>query len=257
MTQAESEIQFSKQSSFSRVAVAAFLLSAITAFLFVYSGYGYQSEIWSLGTAFSILRNAAYATFGLILVNLLAIYLTWPGKGKKGMAFGITGLILSLSVIVTAVYWQSEAQKYPPIHDITTDIENPPAFEEIIPLRSDAPNPHEYLGGETSDMQREFYTDLQPVVLNDSPETVFETAVSLTESRGWTLVSANRENLKIEATEELPWFGFKDDVVIRIQPQDGNRTLVDMRSKSRIGRSDLGLNAYRIQQFLADLQKEL
>lgn len=257
MTQTESKNQVSEQSSFSRVAIAAFLLSAIAAFLFVFSGYGYQAEIWSLGTAFSVLRNAAYATFGLILVNLLAIYLTLPGKRKRGMAFGITGLVLTFAVIITAVYWQSEAQKYPPIHDITTNIENPPAFEKIIALRSDSPNPHEYLGGETSDMQREFYTDLQPIVLNKSSETVFNRAVSLAESREWTLVSANRENLKIEATEKLPWFGFKDDVVIRLQPQDENRTLVDMRSKSRIGRSDLGLNAYRIQQFLEDLQKEL
>jgi len=257
MTQTESENQHPEQRSFSRVAIAAFLLSVITAFLFLFSGYGYQFDIWSLGTAFAVLRNAAYATFGLILINLLAIYLARPGTGKKGLGFGITGMILTLAVITTALYWQSEAQKYPPIHDLTTDIANPPEFEEIVPLRSDAPNPHEYQGGETTEMQREFYTDLQSLELNKSPETIFETAVSLIESRGWTLVSADRENLKIEATEKLPWFGFKDDVVIRLKAENDNMTLVDMRSKSRIGRSDLGLNAYRIQQFLGDLQKEL
>jgi len=235
----------------------AFLLSFVAAFLFLFSGYGYQMEIWSLGTAFSVLRNAAYSMVGLILLNLLAIYLTRPGGGKKGMSFGITGLVLSLAVVATAVYWQSEAQKYPPIHDITTDIANPPEFDEIVPLRAEAPNPPEYVGGETTEMQREFYTELQTLELNESPQIVFEAAVSLIESRGWRLVSADRENLKIEATEKLSWFGFKDDVVIRLQTEDQNKTLVDMRSKSRIGRSDLGVNAYRIQQFFLDLQKEL
>jgi len=74
--------------------------------------------------------------------------------------------------------------------------------------------------------------------------------------RGWKLVSINRQDGRIEATEKLAWFGFKDDVVFRVTETDEG-TRVDMRSKSRIGRSDVGVNADRISQFLSDLEAQL
>jgi len=77
--------------------------------------------------------------------------------------------------------------------------------------------------------------------------------VRLISNRGWEIVSINRMDGRIEATEKLTWFGFKDDVVFRVTSEDGG-TRVDMRSKSRIGRSDVGVNADRINRFLSDLE---
>ena len=241
----------------SGVAVAVFILTLIVTFLFIFSGYGYQYEIWELGTAFSVLRNSAYAMFGLILVNLLALYLTRPSSGKRGMTPAILGLAMSISVLGTAIYWQNEARSWPAIHDITTDTKNPPQFNAIVPLRADAPNPPEYLGGETTSLQNSAYPDITTLEIDADPGKVFEEAVRLVEDRGWELVSADRDSLVIEATETLAWFGFKDDVVIRIRRSGQGSSLVDIRSKSRIGGSDLGMNAWRIRQFLADLNQKM
>ncbi len=241
----------------SGVAVAAFILTLIVTFLFIFSGYGYQYEIWELGTAFSVLRNSAYAMFGLILVNLLALYLTRPFSGKHGMTPAVLGLAMSISVLGTAIYWQNEARSWPAIHDITTDTQNPPQFNAIVPLRADAPNPPEYLGGETTSLQNSAYPDITTLEIDADSGKVFEEAVRLVEDRGWELVSADRDSLVIEATETLAWFGFKDDVVIRIRRSGQGSSLVDMRSKSRIGRSDLGMNAWRIRQYLDDLSQNM
>lgn len=88
------------------------------------------------------------------------------------------------------------------------------------------------------------------------PEAVFNAALSLVESRQWEIAEADLNEGRIEATEKLPWFGFRDDVVIRIEPDNGF-TRFDMRSKSRIGRGDLGVNAKRILQFTGDLKTAL
>ncbi len=67
---------------------------------------------------------------------------------------------------------------------------------------------------------------------------------------GWKIVDENQAEGRIEATATTRWFGFKDDVVIRIAPSGGNGSRVDVRSVSRVGRSDVGTNARRIRAFL-------
>ncbi len=229
------------------------VLSLLVAIFFILSGYGYQWGIWSLGAAFSILTNTAYASIGLIVLNLAALLFVFKSGYRKGYPLLLAALLLMIVVLGTARYWQVQAESYPPIHDITTDIENPPSFDQVVALRTDAPNPPEYEGGETAEIQQEAYADLAPLFLDHTIETVFEAAVRLVEQRGWELVQANVESGIIEATEKLPWFGFKDDVVIRLDAID-SQTRVDMRSKSRIGVGDLGVNANRIQNYLNDLE---
>jgi hypothetical protein len=232
-----------------------FGLSAISAIMFILSGYGYQWGIWSLGTAFEILTKSAFASVGLIFLNIAAIYLVYKGSYKKGIYYVLAGLVLAGAVFGTARYWQVKAQSVPAIHDITTDIDNPPAFDLLVAIRADSPNPPEYAGEEVAEVQREAYPEIQTLFLSASFEDVFQSAVELIDSRRWELVNANSDHGIIEATEKLAWFGFKDDVVIRIETADSD-TRVDMRSKSRIGQSDLGVNADRIRNFLNDLESQ-
>ncbi|HET7370993.1 MAG TPA: DUF1499 domain-containing protein, partial [Gammaproteobacteria bacterium] len=103
--------------------------------------------------------------------------------------------------------------------------------------------------------QREAYPDIQPLHLNAPPAAVFKAAVGLIKQNGWTLQAASPATHKIEATATTFWFGFKDDVVIRIQPQAGG-SIVDIRSASRIGKSDVGTNAKRVRHFIAQLKNE-
>ncbi|MEX2574217.1 MAG: DUF1499 domain-containing protein, partial [Balneolaceae bacterium] len=111
-------------------------------------------------------------------------------------------------------------------------------------------------GEEFARAQREAYPDIQPLVVSASVQEVMDEIVSLIARRGWEIVSINRQEGRIEATEKLAWFGFRDDVVLRITDTDEG-TRIDMRSKSRIGRGDLGVNANRIEKLMTDLRDRI
>ena len=225
------------------------------ALIFLMSGYGYQWNIWELGTGFTLLRYAAYASIGIFTVSIVSLWFLRK-SGFKAVFYLVIVLILSGVASGTALYWQQRAQSVPAIHDISTDLETPPEFVAMVRLRADAPNPPEYAGEETANAQREAYPEIEPLLLSEDVQRVMDEAVLLVVNRGWELVAINRQEGRIEATENLAWFGFKDDVVLRFtETEEGTR--VDMRSKSRIGRSDVGVNAKRIEQFLDDLEDRL
>lgn len=140
--------------------------------------------------------------------------------------------------------------KVPAIHNISTDLDNPPEFVAAHRI-ADRLNPLAPAPQAVRAQQRDFY-QLQPLLLPMPPAEVHARALALVQRQGWTLIEANVEEGRIEATAETLFFGFKDDVVIRIAPA-GEGSRVDMRSVSRVGKSDLGANARRIQAFLAAL----
>lgn len=145
------------------------------------------------------------------------------------------------------------------INDISTDTENPPAFVAVVPLRevdAQKENGPEYAGPETAAAQKLAYPDLQPLLVTQPANVVFAAAKDVVTEKGWTLVDASEVEGRIEATAETGWVRFRDDVVIRIQP-GRDQTRVDVRSKSRIGRGDMGINARRIRDYLSTLQSRL
>lgn len=222
------------------------------ALVFLMSGYGYQWNIWELGTGFNLLRYSTYALIGIFVVSAVSLWFLRK-SGFKAISYLVIILILSGAASGTALYWQQRAQSVPAIHDISTDLESPPEFNAMVRLRAEAPNPPEYAGEETANAQREAYPEIQPLILDADLQDVMDEAVMLVVNRRWELVAINRQQGRIEATEKLAWFGFKDDVVLRFS-ETSEGTRVDMRSKSRIGRSDVGVNAKRIEQFLDDLE---
>lgn len=232
-----------------------FYFTLIAAVVFALSGYGYQWGIWGLGTGFTLLRYSVYAAIGLLAIQTVFLFLMRE-TGIKIKSMILVGFLLSLSVTSAGLYWQFKAQSVPPIHDITTDLESPPEFVAMVRLRQDAPNPPEYAGEESAAAQREAYPHIQPLMLNAPKEEVIDEIVNLIAGRGWDMVAINRQEGRVEATEKLAWFGFKDDVVLRISESNGG-TRVDMRSKSRIGRSDIGVNTDRIDSFLSDLRNRI
>lgn len=240
------------------MAFSRFLLysSLITAFVFLMSGYGYQWRLWELGVGFLFLRYSAYAAIALAATSLVSLWFLRKSK-SQAIVYAIISLILTGIVGGSAYYWQQRAQTVPPIHDITTDLENPPAFDAMVRLRQEAPNPPEYAGEETRQAQAEAYPDVEPLVLGSDLQAVMDVATDLILQRDWNIVAINRKEGRIEATEKLAWFGFKDDVVLRFSELENGDTRVDMRSKSRIGRSDVGVNAKRIKRFLTDLEQSV
>jgi uncharacterized protein (DUF1499 family) len=148
--------------------------------------------------------------------------------------------------------WMQRAKQVPPIHDITTDTEQPPEFMAVLPLRADAPNPAAYGGPEIAAQQQQGYPDIVPLDLEEPPASVFARALDAAHDMHWEVVTADSAAGRIEATATTGWFGFKDDVVVRIAPR-GSGSRVDVRSVSRVGKSDVGTNAARIREYLEAL----
>lgn len=186
------------------------------------------------------------------VVSILAIITAVESK-VTGAPLAITGLILGLAVVVPVSHTLQAGHKVPRIHDITTDLQNPPAFAAIAAIRTAEHNPLDRkTPAQLSELQLVGYPELGSLLLDKDAVQVFENAVSLVKERGWEIAAASAENGVIEATETTRIMGFKDDIVIRISAKEG-KSIVDMRSVSRVGISDMGTNAARIKMFLNDL----
>lgn len=212
----------------------------------------YRSNLLSLGNAFTLMRWAAYVGVAAIV---LAVPPAWMGY-SRGRRFEV--LVASLALLGGGVafgipfQWQQSARSVPAIHDITTDLDNPPLFDAIVPLRADAPNSLERPAN-LAQLQREGYPDLAPITLSVPLDQAFDRALAEAQDAGWRIVTADQASGRIEATDTTRWFGFEDDVVVRLTPW-GAGTRVDLRSVSRLGRSDAGTNARRIRRYLQALQ---
>ncbi len=233
----------------------AFGVSLLALVLLLAGGPGYRLGLWDLG--FGLLGVLRYALYlGAAGALLAVIGLAIPKIREQGSGLLVVALVLGVVVALVPVGVRKTASSKPFIHDITTDLENPPRFVAIAPLRADAPNPPEYGGEEVADQQREGYPDLGPARFDASMADVFNAALATVDTMGWERVAAERSEGRIEATDTTLWYGFKDDIVIRLGRENG-RTRVDVRSKSRVGGSDLGKNAERVEAFLDALETRL
>ncbi len=219
------------------------------------AGPAHRLGLLPLGTAFDLLRLGAYVAIGAALLGLLTLLIASLCRRWRP---ALTGLVVVAAVAaMMAVPWQlmQRAQTVPPIHDITTDMDDPPAFETLAPAREAAPNAVEYPGESFASRQREAYPEIQPLVVERaSPAAVMQAAEAAAREMGWEIAGVTDTSL--EATATTRWFGFKDDVAVRLtETDDGVR--VDVRSASRLGRGDLGTNAARIHDYLTTLQGQL
>lgn len=238
------------------MAWAGLLIALASGIVLAAAGPGYRLGWWELGTAFDLFRWAAWGGVAAGAAGLLALLgsLRWSVRGA--VSRGTIAVLVAVVAIGVPWFWLSKARSVPPIHDITTDTEDPPAFVAVLPLREDAPNPSEYGGEEIARQQKEAYPELDTQSYAELPDAVFDAALAAAEAMGWEIVAAERESGRIEAVATTTWFGFKDDVVIRIRDLRG-RTQVDVRSVSRVGRSDVGANAARIRAFQERLAERL
>jgi len=231
------------------LAIAVAVLALATAIAAMLSGFGTRWGWWHFRTGFQILRWSVYSAIALIVVSGIVVFLTRRGTGRRGLTYAAFALLVMLLLVGNGLRWTARARNVPPIHDITTDTDNPPRFVAIAPLRADAPNPVEYGGPDVAVQQRQAYPDIRPLVLEGPASAAFEKALTAARAMGWQIVSVDPDSLRIEAIDRTFWFGFVDDVVVRLTPVNG-RTVLDVRSKSRFGRSDVGTNARRIREYL-------
>lgn len=167
-------------------------------------------------------------------------------------------LLATLPSLLVSVYMTQvvlSGRGLPAIHNISTDLVNPPAFVKIKDIRAEGDNPLAYKhpdpDQDIAKVQRATWPHLRPLLTTSNPEVTFDKALKLISALGWELVHQDAEAGIIEATDTSFWFGFKDDIIIRIRGvRSGSR--VDLRSVSRVGLADLGVNAERIHTFLRE-----
>jgi uncharacterized protein (DUF1499 family) len=231
---------------------AVLILAAFAAALLLVAGPGVRLELWQFPVGFQLLKYGAYAggvAAALAVVLLLIPRVRRAGGGRLLLAFALGATSIGLPWLQL-----QQARSVPPIHDISTDTDDPPAFVATLALRADARNSADYGGAAIAAQQRQAYPDIQPLLLPVAGDRAFAAALDSAEAMGWTINTAEAGEGRIEATATTLWFGFKDDVVIRLRP-DGDGTRVDVRSLSRVGQSDVGANAKRIRAYLARLKQ--
>lgn len=231
-------------------------VAALAAFAAVASAMGTRLGLWHFRDGFQILRWAAYAGAGGAALSLIALLWRWRLGTRLALVSALAGLALGLASFGYPASLYRTARSVPPIHDVTTDRENPPAYVAILPLRAGAENPVAYPGGAVAKQQLEAYPGIKPARFDAPPGRVFEAALATASALGWEVAAAVPAEGRIEATDTSFWYHFKDDVAIRISA-DGQGTRLDIRSLSRVGRGDLGVNARRIERFMAALASRL
>lgn len=248
-----------------RLTWAALILSMFGLAAALIAALGSGQGLWHFRIGFTVLRYAFYAAIagGLLALIGLALSRRSPGSG-----LGTRNMLALAIALLFVLYLGSHirtARSVPAIHDISTDLTDIPQFRALR-VRED--NLEGVPGEDREDLaalepeerwkalHREAYADVQPVQV---PWTIGETigkAQALADKRGWDIVHVDPGRGILEATATTRFFRFKDDVVVRARKDpDGDGTIVDMRSISRVGGSDVGVNAERIRAFLEDLRQ--
>lgn len=240
-----------------------FLLGAGAVLLALVGAIGAGQDWWGKLDGISFVTAAVVVALVGFVFSLIVLLL-YRKKGQAIRNLTLAGLVCSLAYLGFIGYWVNIAVNLPQIHDITTNLDNPPEFQ-VLKLRpddfADVPGRGEakYAGMDAMErwklLHREAYGDLRTVTLPLPVDKVVTLAEQVARKRGWEIALAKPEEGRMEAVDTVSLFRFKDDVVVRVQPGPGGTTSqVDVRSVSRVGRSDLGVNAKRIRDFLTDLQ---
>ncbi len=231
-----------------------FGLSALILLAYFMSGLGNRLGWWDFRAGFAILKYAFFGAIITLCLTIIGIYKGPSGEYNRRFLLALPPLLISLFLVYIPLKFIWAAKNVPRIHDITTDPDNPPVFSAILPLRKDASNSVVYGGPEIAALQRKGYPEIKPVMMSMTPDQAFQKALLTAEKMGWKIVEVSPPDRRIEATDTTLWFGFKDDIIIRITPANGG-SRIDARSVSRVGVSDVGANAKRIKNYLKKLEE--
>ncbi len=196
------------------------------------------------------------ALVGLLaaLLGGIALWMTRASTGRSGRGHAAIGAAMGLGSLVIVILGVGSSAGLPAINDITTDPTDPPLFRAAQEQPANAGRDLSYPGEEFASQQRSAYPDLQPILVETSAKVTFERVRATAANLGWEIVAENADDGVLEAKETTRVFRFVDDVVVRVRPSDSG-SVVDVRSKSRDGRGDLGANATRIRRFRDDLTR--
>jgi hypothetical protein len=216
-----------------RIALALAILAVV---LLAACGLGVRAGLWPFRVGFGMFAGALLA--GLGAVGAAGIALAVPRLRHQGWAVLAAALLIGAACAAVPLDYLRRVKTLPYINDITTDSQTPPQFSP--------PKPYE---AHFAELQGIGYPQLRALELAVPPIQAFARARDALQAMGLVIVAADERQGTVEAVATTPWFGFKDDVAVRVSPA-GAGSRIDVRSKSRLGRSDLGTNAKRIQELL-------
>jgi uncharacterized protein (DUF1499 family) len=241
------------------LAVLALVAGAVAFVMVVAAGPGTRFGVWTFRTAFGTLfRYGAYLGIAAAVLALVAILVVRRTAGRGAVAMAAMGLLLGALAFYFPWSFMHHAGKVPSIHDVTTDFTNPPELTYSRALRDSLQgtmNGWQYEGDSIARLQRKAYPDIRPVMLAMNPDEAYRAAMNVARQMGWEITVNDPATRRIEAVDETPWFGFKDDVSVRVTPASGV-SRVDVRSVSRVGRGDVGMNAARVRKYVARLRDQ-
>jgi uncharacterized protein (DUF1499 family) len=224
------------------------ILAFVGVALLIAGPLGTRAGLWTFPVGFSVLALSLLCAVAAVVLSLIgAVTSGQLSLPALGMAVGLAVMAFPGTVILSA-------RSAPRIHEITTDPQDPPPFVAVLSLRASAMNPPEYGGAEVAAQQLRAYPDIQPLMLRLNASQAFQRALAVVHELGWEEAGSDAASGRIEAVDTTFWFGFKDDVVIRIR-EAGDGARVDVRSKSRVGGGDAGANARRLRRFLNALRQ--
>lgn len=229
------------------------LLSVVTAIIAIVMAAiavnGYRSGELHFVTTIKDFEMASYIAVAAFVLSLVGLWVARTTGKRSVLLSGVLGLLLSLPLVFFIVNFEYAARAYPPINDITTDMEDAPNFWDV-------PNPVIYPGERVAEFQKKSYPDLKPLEVAMASDKVFRLASDVAKEMGWEIIIENGDDMQIEAVDTSLLFGFKDNVVIRLQ-ESGDGSRIDVRSHSRLGKIDRGVNAKRIRQYMQKLEQRI
>ncbi|MGH7039274.1 MAG: DUF1499 domain-containing protein [Stellaceae bacterium] len=234
----------------------ALLLAVVAVLLLVLVPLGWRAGWWGLrASLLGLMGYAAYCGIAAVVAAVIALVLGARASGRRGAALAVVALIVGGLVVYVPWHFRALARSVPPIDDITTDTTNPPPFAASVAAARAAAreNPAAYGGARIAALQKRGYPDLAPLMLAAAPGKAFALTLATARREGWTILAADPKAGRIEATARSFWMGFIDDIAVRVAAA-GAGSRIDMRSASRLGRSDLGVNAARIRAYFAALR---
>jgi hypothetical protein len=241
----------SRLASWSRNLAVFAVVAVVVSILIV--RFGFLEIKPALATFFGALACAGVS----IVVGLIGAAAIWQ-SGVRGIARILFALLIDALLLAYPAYLAVQYRRLPPIHDITTDPIDPPRFEALARLRSgEGANPAVYAGLYSAEQQRIAYPDIETVELELPVQRAYEITLQLVTKRKWLIIDERppqppRRIGRIEAVARTPIMGFREDVSIRVSPDDED-SRVDIRSASRYFESDLGSNAARVRKLIDDL----
>ncbi len=260
-----------------RLAVALALLLPVY-FLVAALGTKFGLIDWKIGFGLLVFKLGALVVFGVLGFAVIALLLALLVKPRAGWKAAVVAVLIPALFVGYAASVMAKSKTIPPIHDVSTNPQDPPLFSSAVldARRTMGANPIESMTTPLRDLPKykamaasprlapmadKSVGDLglaanpgvRPLTLATPPAQAFDRALAAARQQGWTIVRADKPTGMIEATASTFWFGFKDDVAVRVRPAAGG-AVVDVRSTSRVGLGDIGANGKRVAKFLADLK---